>query len=252
VALVELERWGFSSLLFSLRLTPVLTFGPPFSLTPAPPIVRVLIAIGLSAWMMAARPMAQVVDLDAGVLAVVTAHELLVGTLVLLAFQLMFAAIAMAGRVVDIQAGLGIATLIDPTTRANTPLVGTLFAFVGGMVFFAMGGADQLMRILAASLEAAPLTEARMPGDFGRVLADASAMSTLALGAVGGLVLALFLTDLTIAQLSRTVPQMNVLVLGFQVKTILLLIALPISMGAAAAVMARMVSATLEALPGFF
>jgi len=46
------------------------------------------------------------------------------------------------------------------------------------------------------------------------------------------------------------VPQMNVLVLGLQVKTILILVVLPTTFGFAGALLARLARVTLEALPG--
>jgi len=60
----------------------------------------------------------------------------------------------------------------------------------------------------------------------------------------------LFAADLAIAMLSRTVPQMNVLILGFQVKTILLLLVLPLTFGTAGALLARTTRITIESLPG--
>jgi flagellar biosynthetic protein FliR len=63
-------------------------------------------------------------------------------------------------------------------------------------------------------------------------------------------VLSLFLVDVAIAMLSRTIPQMNVLVLGFQAKTIVLFLALPATLGLTAALLARMMRIALDALPG--
>ncbi len=69
------------------------------------------------------------------------------------------------------------------------------------------------------------------------------------LGVGAGTVLALFLTDLAIALLSRTTPQLNALMLGFQVKSLLLLVALPVTLGMSGALLARMMAMTLEAIP---
>jgi flagellar biosynthetic protein FliR len=71
----------------------------------------------------------------------------------------------------------------------------------------------------------------------------------IAFGVAGGVILMLFLADVAISLLSRTAPQMNVLVLGFQVKTLLLMIALPLTLGVSAALLARMSSTILQALP---
>ena len=112
-----------------------------------------------------------------------------------------------------------------------------------------MGGHLDLVRILAASLEIAPLGQAGLPESLGPLTAFLGAVFATAFGVAGGLILTLFIADLGIALLSRTAPQMNVLVLGFQVKTLLVMIALPLTLGVSGALLARLVSTILQALP---
>jgi len=76
-----------------------------------------------------------------------------------------------------------------------------------------------------------------------------SVIFLMGFGLGGTAVLALFLTDLVIALLSRTVPQMNVLMLGFQVKSLVLLTVLPLSLGAGGALLMRIVMFSLDQMP---
>jgi len=62
--------------------------------------------------------------------------------------------------------------------------------------------------------------------------------------------LVLFLLDLTIAFMSRTLPQMNVLLLGFQVKAMATLVLLPIALALSGGVFLRLLRTALAALPG--
>jgi flagellar biosynthetic protein FliR len=167
-----------------------------------------------------------------------------------LAFQLVFGALYVAGRTIDIQAGFGLALLIDPASNAQAPLVGTLFGYAAGLVFFALQGHVALLRVLAASLDAIPLGSWSMPDSVERVAGFLTMVFLSALGVAGGSILVLFLIDMAIALASRTIPQMNVLVLGFQVKTIVLFLALPVSFGVGGALLVRMMAMTLQALPG--
>lgn len=245
--------WIFSTLLLSLRVAPVFALAPPFTLVRVPPLFRMMFGLALAACLVGSNPeAARVTDLGAGALIVTAARELMLGGIFVLAFQLMFGALYMAGRTVDIQAGYGLALLIDPTTRGQSPLVGTLFALAAGAVFFAMNGHLDLLRLFAASLDAVPLGGGHMPASIGRLTAFMSVIFLTSFGVAGGAILALFLCDLAIALLSRTVPQMNVLVLGFQVKTIVLLLTLPAAFGFAGALLARMTTLTLEAIPRLF
>lgn len=244
--------WAVASLLLGLRIAPLLALAPPFTLTRVPVLFRVVLGLGLAGWMVAANPAAgaRVAEMHVGQLTVAALGELMIGMSFVLAFQLTFGALALAGRAVDIQAGFGMASLVDPTTRNQMPLVGTLFALAAAAVFFSMNGHHDVLRLFSASLEARPLGHGTGPKSLAPLFGFISVIFMAAMGVAGAAVLGLFLADVTIALMSRTLPQMNVLVLGFQVKTMLLLVILPIAFGFAGALLARMLVMTLEAIPG--
>jgi flagellar biosynthetic protein FliR len=115
-------------------------------------------------------------------------------------------------------------------------------------VFFAIDGHLDLLRVLSASVEAIPVGMWQMPGSLDRTLAFIGAAFLAAFGFAGAAIAALFAIDLAIAMLARTVPQMNALVLGFQVKIIALLLLLPICFGLGGALLLRLVRLTIGAL----
>ncbi|HEY0959852.1 MAG TPA: flagellar biosynthetic protein FliR [Novosphingobium sp.] len=249
--LPDLAQWLTMCLLLALRIAPVFAFAPPFSLVRLPARFRLLFGLAIAASMAAMVPYpATLASQDAGALLAAGARELLLGGVFLLTFQVTFAALYFAGRTIDIQAGFGIAVLIDPTTRTQTPLIGMLFAYAAGAVFFAVDGHLDLLRILSASVDAVPVGTWQMSGSLDRLFAFMSAAFLAAFGFAGTAVAILFLMDLAIAVLSRAVPQMNALVLGFQVKTISLLLVLPICFGLGSALLLRLIRLNIEALPG--
>lgn len=243
--------WIFSSLLLSLRIAPMFAFAPPFSLTRMPALFRVFLGVGLAICVIGWNPNAYGLrDLSPGVIVASSIRELALGMVFVLVLQLMFAALYTAGRALDIQAGFGLAMVINPATGEQSPLIGTLLAYAAASVFFAVDGQADLLRIVRASLDVLPLGASGPDFSIGRLTSFTSIIFMLAFGAAGGVILCLFLADLSIAFLSRTVPQMNVLVLGLQVKTLLVLVALPVAFGVAGALLARMVAVTLQAIPG--
>lgn len=245
--------YAIAAILLGLRVAPVFAFAPPFTLVRLPRTFRVLMSLGVAACLVAANPAAAVPgDMSAGALLVAAAAELMLGIVFMAAFQLSFAALQVAGRTVDIQAGFGMSLLIDPTTRGSMPLTGTLFVYAAAAIFFAADGHAELLRLMAASLDAIPLGAWRMFDSPAPLISFISLTFLCAFGVAGGVMLALLICDLAITFLSRTVPQMNVLVLGFQVKTIVYLIAMPLVFGTAGALLARMTRVTLETLPGLF
>jgi len=245
-----LTGWLISSLLLSLRISPVFAMAPPFSLVQIPVIFRALFGVGVAACLVAAHPTTTTIsNFSLEFLVAAAVRELFLGSILVLAFQIPFGAIYLAGRTIDVQTGFGLAGLINPQTGSQTPLTGTILAYAAGLVFFGLNGHHDLLQIIGASLESIPLGEGRAPATLRHLTSFMSIAFLTGLGAGGFVILSLFLVDLAVTAVSRTAPQMNVLVLGFQVKTIVFLLALPMSLGVSAAVFVRLLTYTLEAIP---
>jgi flagellar biosynthesis protein FliR len=245
-----LELWVTSAVLLSLRVAPVFLFAPPFTLMRVPKLYLALMSMGFAAILVSAFPdVAQVKQTGAEVMVIGGMRELFLGLVPVVVLQLMFGALHLVGRTIDIQAGFGLALVIDPTTRGQTPLFGMIFAYVAGATFFAMNGHHDLLRFFAGSLQAVPLGAANDMATLSHLTEYSFIVGVIALGVGGGAILALFLADVTIAMLARTVPQMNALLLGIQVKAILVFLALPIALGVAGALFTQLVANALETMP---
>lgn len=239
-----------AAFLISLRIAPTFAFAPPFTLLRVPAVVRLILSLSLGFWIAAAHPEA-VRALPQGLaLAPLFASELALGVAFSLGLQLAFAALLTAGRAIDFQVGFGLAVLADPTLRTQMPLIGTLFAYGAGAVFFATSGPADLIAIWARSLERIPLGGFLSSADLVAMLHYLSAIFAMSLGLAGLVLATLFLIDLAIAFVSRTLPQMNVLVLGFQLKTIAMLATLPFVFALSGAAFLRIVRSAIEMTAG--
>jgi flagellar biosynthetic protein FliR len=239
-----------ATLLLSLRIGPALAFAPPFTLMRTPSTVRVIVALGLSFWLVLANP--GQTYLQPGLqddLVSAALSELFLGVTLALALQLAFGAILVAGRTLDFQAGFGLSLMVDPTLRTQMPLIGTLLVYAAGALFFASNGATDLLAVWSYSLSFAPLGLYAPTGDLSAIGSYMAAAHILAISIVGGVLFCLFMIDLGLAFLSRTLPQMNALVLGFQVKTLALLCLTPLIFAFSAGLMLRLVRLAIEATP---
>lgn len=234
-------------LLAALRLGPALAFAPPFTLVKMPAVVRAVFVVALATAMLPTIGPDKYPS-DPAMLVTAGLRELGVGIALALALQLAFAMIAVAGRALDIQAAFGLAFLIDPKTGAQTPLIGSLFTYAAAAVFFTTSAPLDLIQIFALSYEQIPMGTAGTPTEIGSLLAFLAATSVAAFGLVGLAVTMLFVIDLVVAMSSRTLPQMNVLVLGFQAKAIVALLILPATIGLAGAGILRIIRLALEAM----
>ncbi|KQN21408.1 hypothetical protein ASE86_14375 [Sphingomonas sp. Leaf33] len=220
-----------ATLLLTLRIAPTLAFAQPFTLIRIPVLIRIALAIALAGWLVAANAASTWrAPLPAGGILAIAGGELLLGIALALALQLAFAALLVAGRTIDIQAGYGLAVLVDPSTRAQLPLVGTVLAYAAGAIFFATQGPARLLAIWSASVRRTPMGSALGTADPQVLIGYVSGVFLLAIGLAGLVLVVLLILDLAIAFMSRTLPQMNVLLLGFQVKTLATMIMLPIAL----------------------
>ena len=239
-----------AALLVALRIAPAFAYGGPFTLLRVPVAIRVLLALSLSLWLVAARPEASVAVVRSGTSPVwLAAGELFLGMAFALCLQLAFAAILWAGRAVDIQAGFGLAVLADPATQAEMPLAGTVFAYAAAAIFFTMGGMHDLIALWAASFDALPIGHGLLAGDMRALSVLMGALFSIGIGLFAVVMLVLFLLDLAITFMSRTLPQMNVLLLGFQVKAMAMLVTLPIALALAGGLFLRLLRTALEGAP---
>lgn len=249
----QLAAWVLSCVLLSLRVTPVFLFAPPFTLVRVPRVISAMLGLGLAMMLVSTFPeTALLPKVNAGLLFIGAVRELFLGLVPVVVLQLLFGSLYLAGRTIDIQGGFGLALLIDPTARGQLPMVGMIFAYVAALTFFAMGGHFDLLRFFAASLKAIPLA-APHPVSAAHLLAAltgyASIVAFIALCIGGATIVTLLLADMAIAMLSRTVPQLNALLIGIQVKAILVLLVVPLALGFSGALFTRMVVEALEALP---
>lgn len=238
------------TLLLTLRIAPTLAFSPPFTLVRVPGILRVLLSIALAAWLVVGHP-AQTWQADflREGLPFAVVSELLLGIGLSLSLQFAFAALLTVGRALDIQAGYGLAALVDPTTKNQMPLAGMVFAYAAAAIFFSGDGPVNMLAAWDASVEAIPVGAGALGGDVGRLAGFISAAFVTTCGLAGAVMLALFMADLAIAFMSRTLPQMNVLLLGFQVKALVMLALLPAAVGLAGALFVRLLRMAIEAAP---
>ncbi len=242
------ESWILAVLLLSLRVVPVFAFAPPFTLIRVPAAIRLMLGLSLTAWLVTGNPENTYLSgLDQSQIFQIALSELIIGMTITLAFQIVFAALYTAGRTIDIQAGFGLALLIEPSTRTRTPLIGTLFAYAAGVVFFTMEGPSELLGIWSASVASTPLGEATIAHSLTPLFNHLSVSFLIAFGLVAVVLLALFLTDITVAMMSKTLPQMHVMLLGFQAKAIMLLLILPISFAVGGTIFLRLMREALNA-----
>lgn len=230
--------WLIATLLLSVRVAAATALTAVFGPAQVPASVRVLIAITLAAVLAAAYAGGTEIPRSVVDLGVACAVEAVIGAAFALGFLAAYAAGQVAGRVLDTQMGFGVGGLLNPEMQSLSSLLGTVFGMTAVGVFLGLDGHHVLVRTLALSVQAVP------PGGMGsfgwsRGPQAAGVMFFYGLVLAAPVMGALVLADVTLAVLARSMPQLNVFVMGFALKVLLglgiLAVTLTLSQGVFAA-----------------
>ncbi|MFC4768800.1 flagellar biosynthetic protein FliR [Effusibacillus consociatus] len=145
--------------------------------------------------------------------------EALVGVVIGYACVLIFSAVQVAGQFIDIQIGFSIVNVIDPQTGFHVPIMGSFKNLLAILLFLGMDGHFGLISAIIQSFEYLKLGAFVFSDGLLEFFFKAfSTMFLIALKISMPVVAALFITDVGFAIMARTVPQMNIFVVGMPVK----------------------------------
>ncbi len=215
---MELGWQGF--LLVIGRTSGLFISSPVFSGRQVPIQVKILLIIFLSGMIAFVNPLPTEVPIThSGMFIMALALELLIGYTLGFVAYVIFAGIQLAGQLMDMQMGFGIVNVIDPQSGMQVPLIGNFQYLVAIMVFLGVNGHHLLLRALNDSYQFIPVLGAGFNGEFLEFMMEMGAyMFVIGLKLAAPVVAALFMADLALGFIARTVPQMNVFVVGLPLK----------------------------------
>lgn len=235
------------------RISPLFLLAPLFSSTSIPRRIRGIVAVGLAFGMAPIVRGDETIPLDVMLFGGLVLKEMLVGLAFSFTIGALFAAVSAAGALLDTLIGFSYGALVDPVTGNQSSVLSQLYAFVGVLVFIAIGGDAWVVQGLARTYELVPLLESPALGSLVGGAQEAFAgVLTSALQICAPVLLALVVTDAAFGVVSRVVPQLNVFAVGFPAKVLVGLVLIGVSLPFAASWLAdelqRSVGAALESL----
>jgi flagellar biosynthetic protein FliR len=159
------------------------------------------------------------------------AGEALVGALAGFASTLAYTAIQFGASLLDIQAGFSMAALYDATLGSQGAILERFYGALAGLLFFQTDAHHLVIQALAQLFTIVPLgtfTLDRIKPDLLAQIATGSFV--IAFELIFPVMVALLLADIALAVLARVAPQFGIFSIGLQVKVILALGALLLTM----------------------
>jgi len=182
--------------------------------------VKILLIFLLAGIIVHISPVRTAVPIQSsGVFWAAMAVEILVGYTLGFVAYVLYAGIQLAGQLMDMQMGFGIVNVIDPQSGTQVPLIGNFQYLLALMVFLGLNGHHLLFRALHDSYRFIPILGANFGGQFMGFMTEMGLyIFVIGLKLAAPVVASLFITDLALGFIARTVPQMNVFVVGLPLK----------------------------------
>jgi flagellar biosynthetic protein FliR len=226
-------------LVFTLVLTRVsglVATAPIYGSGEVPPQIRVLLAFALSL-VVAPSQIGAAVPFPETLLnwLVLAGGELLVGAALGLGVQILFQAGQVAGQLISQVSGMSLADVFNPSLDSTVPLFSQLLYLFTLAIFLLIGGHRLVMAGLLGTFDSIPLASGAIPLSLAETFTGLVASSMeLGLRAAAPATTALLLATVILGLISRTLPQLNIMVVGFGINALVTLGTLSISLGAIA------------------
>lgn len=211
-------------LLILARISGVFIQAPIFSSRNIPFYIKTAFAVWLSLILWFVVPISPF--LPTGLVALIFAltFETAFGFLIGFVCNVIFLAFQAAGEIMDLQMGLSVASALDPVFGSVISIIGRLTFMLTIIIFINANGHHLILSAFHQSFTILPA------GTVANFTSSKLAMQLINLGAAfwttaivlsAPIVLVIFLSDFAFGIVSRVAPQVNVFMLGFQVKPML-------------------------------
>ena len=219
-------------LMVLFRLSGIFIMAPILGATTVPRQIKVYLTLGLSLCIYPmlldpGRPSAGFIGyvLDHGLplwsLIASVALELLIGYAIGYAVSLPIMGMQVGGHIIDQQVGMGIAGVLNPELGEQSGIVGELFFLTALTLFAILGGHQIMLATLVGSFDHIPLGGFNGFDSLVELMVGLLAvMFELAMRVAAPVLCLVFLETVAMGFIARTVPQMNILSVGFAMRIV--------------------------------
>lgn len=214
----DFERiWLFALLLG--RAGGLVAMAPFFGERLVPRKIQIML---IAAFALLMSPLARTlppVPVGLGDLVTAMVGEIAVGVAMGFLGRLAILAFSVAGEVISFQMGFAMAALVDPMQPYRQTVMGRWMWLAAMTLFMMLGGHHVLLRALAATVQTIPPGTAVLDPGIVAAMTRSCADTFLAGMKLGAPALGILLvTSTALGILARSVPQMNVFIVGFPLK----------------------------------
>jgi len=212
----QIDAW-IAALIFPLaRILGFIAAVPLWSTSAIPMRTRLILGLAITLAIAPALPAMPAVQPASMAGLWIMLQQMLIGIGMGFAGRIVFAAFDLAGEFLGFQMGLGFATFYDPLRGSQTPVVAEFIGLIALLLFLSMNGHLLYLATLAQSFVVMPVSAIPLAAEswlnlarLGGTIFSAGLLLSLPV------VVALMITNIALAVLTRAAPQLNIFALGF-------------------------------------
>jgi len=212
------ERNMVGFLLLFFRFAGLFAAVPIFDHKNIPMNIKASIAFFFTVFFYASMP-PLTLDLNLPTIVIAILGELILGLSVGIVLQLAYNVITFAGGQISYMMGFSLASAIDPQSGVSMPIISQFLSLLALMTLFALDLHHWILLFVDHSLKTVPLGGFMVTQNFFHYIMHATANMFLVGFMIAFPILALsLLADVIFGMLMKTMPQFNLLVIGFPIK----------------------------------
>jgi flagellar biosynthesis protein FliR len=191
----------FSNQLFAVPIRIAFTLMSAFVLAPSLPLKQISI------------------ELNFGNVVALLAGEIVIGLILGFAAMCIMAGLQFAGQIVSFQLGFSVINAIDPQSGVESPVFSLLYNYIGLLFFLLIDGHHWFLQAINDSFSFLSIGGIQIHGPLVEQIVGWSAqVLSIGIRIAGPIIAVTVITDVLMGIISRTAPQINILIVGMPLK----------------------------------
>lgn len=178
-------------------------------------------------------------------------QELFLGILMGFVLQLVFQVFVLGGQIISMQAGLGFAVMVDPSSKASVPLVSQFYLMMTTLIFLSLNGHLALLDTIMEGFKLMPVGQVTIEHSLvWKVILFSGWMFKEAVLISIPAILSLLIVSLSFGIMTRVAPQLNIFSLGFPITLLMAFVIIKIGLVSIGAQITESIEEGMHVLTG--
>ncbi len=210
-------------LIVLLRISGIMILAPLFSSQTIPASVRIAFTLVASFVLAPSLPLRSIpAEMDLGNMVTLFPGEILFGVLLGFAAMCVFAGFQFAGQVVSFQLGFSLINVIDPQTQVESSVFSFLQNYLGLLFFLLINGHHWFLLAVNQSFTLLPVGGAHLHASLMEfIIRLTGELLVIGIRIAGPVIAVSVITDVVMGVVGRAAPQINILIVGMPLKTLI-------------------------------